>query len=120
MLAAWPSLSKPSSRTVTKPAATPVRQGQGVLFDGCGIPYRQSVHRWRVWGDPDWLKSAPRHRNVAHQQATVEDRTAWGQPVRVIEEPGTYAANLDSLSSPRIGRQSHAPAPPPPPRPPNP
>src|SRR5260370_42155444 len=100
MLAAWPSLSKPSSRTVTKPAATPVRQGQGVLFDGCGIPYRQSVHRWRVCGDPDWLKSAPRHRNVAHQQGTVADRTAWGEPVRASEEAGTYRVTLDWLPPP--------------------
>jgi hypothetical protein len=61
-----------------------------------------------VSGDPYRLKSAPRHRNVTYQQGTVEDRTAWGKPVQVIEEAGTNGVNLDGLGAPEVGAKFHA------------
>ena len=72
------------------------------------MPYWQPVQGCRVCGDPHWLKSAPCHRNVTHQQGTVEDRTARREPVRVIEEAGTNGVNLDWLDAPEIGAQFHA------------
>ena len=90
----------------------PHNTGAVHLFGECGIPFRRPVQGCRVSGDPHWLKSAPRRRDVTHQQGAVEDRTAWREPVRVIKEAGTNGMDLDRLDAPAVRAQFHAVEPP--------